>query len=135
MAAESIANLVFTGPLTWTERGRMPRRVAAVLRARRRAARGPRRRARRRPVPSAARARRSSTAATGPASTASTASGAASPKKTAPAAGFRVDMPVGRVARYPRGNGQPVAAPPRPQRGKSLRLGTCRGSAALRVDR
>lgn len=25
------------------------------------------------------------------------------------AAGYRVDMPVGRVARYPRGNGQPVA--------------------------
>ena len=25
------------------------------------------------------------------------------------AAGFRVDMPVGRVARYPRGNGSPVA--------------------------
>ena len=25
------------------------------------------------------------------------------------AAGFRVDMPVGRVARYPRGNGNPVA--------------------------
>jgi len=25
------------------------------------------------------------------------------------AAGFRVDMPVGRVARYPKGNGQPVA--------------------------
>jgi len=25
------------------------------------------------------------------------------------AAGFRVDMPVGRVARYPRGNGKPVA--------------------------
>ncbi|HET9729641.1 MAG TPA: WhiB family transcriptional regulator, partial [Acidimicrobiia bacterium] len=24
------------------------------------------------------------------------------------AAGFRVDMPVGRVARYPRGNGEPV---------------------------
>jgi len=24
------------------------------------------------------------------------------------AAGFRVDMPVGRVARYPRGNGKPV---------------------------
>ena len=24
------------------------------------------------------------------------------------AAGFRVDMPVGRVARYPRGDGQPV---------------------------
>ncbi len=24
------------------------------------------------------------------------------------AAGFRVDMPVGRVARYPRGNGSPV---------------------------
>src|SRR3954464_11708868 len=25
------------------------------------------------------------------------------------AAGYRVDMPVGRVARYPRGNGDPVA--------------------------
>jgi WhiB family redox-sensing transcriptional regulator len=25
------------------------------------------------------------------------------------AAGYRVDMPVGRVARYPRGNGKPVA--------------------------
>jgi WhiB family transcriptional regulator, redox-sensing transcriptional regulator len=25
------------------------------------------------------------------------------------AAGFRVDMPVGRVARYPKGNGRPVA--------------------------
>jgi WhiB family transcriptional regulator, redox-sensing transcriptional regulator len=25
------------------------------------------------------------------------------------AAGFRVDMPVGRVARYPRGTGEPVA--------------------------
>ena len=25
------------------------------------------------------------------------------------AAGYRVDMPVGRVARYPRGNGAPVA--------------------------
>ena len=25
------------------------------------------------------------------------------------AAGYRVDMPVGRVARYPRGNGEPVA--------------------------
>ena len=23
--------------------------------------------------------------------------------------GFRVDMPVGRVARYPKGNGEPVA--------------------------
>ena len=32
------------------------------------------------------------------------------------AAGFRVDMPVGRVARYPRGNGEPVAAAPRPHR-------------------
>ena len=28
------------------------------------------------------------------------------------AAGYRVDMPVGRVARYPRGHGQPVSARP-----------------------
>jgi hypothetical protein len=29
--------------------------------------------------------------------------------RACPADGFRVDMPVGRVARYPRGNGEPVA--------------------------
>ena len=30
------------------------------------------------------------------------------------AAGFRVDMPVGRVARYPKGNGRPGPAPRTP---------------------
>jgi WhiB family redox-sensing transcriptional regulator len=34
------------------------------------------------------------------------------------AAGYRVDMPVGRVARYPRGNGQPVA----PRDGRDARI-------------
>ena len=32
------------------------------------------------------------------------------------AAGFRVEMPVGRIARYPRGEGKPVTA--RPERSK-----------------
>ena len=32
------------------------------------------------------------------------------------AAGFRVDMPVGRVARYPKGTGTPGAAPRSPRR-------------------
>lgn len=39
------------------------------------------------------------------------------------AAGFRVEMPVGRIARYPRGEGKPVSARPdrsaRPQRAAS----------------
>ena len=45
----------------------------------------------------------------GPRRTASTASGARESEEERAAAGFRVDMPVGRVARYPRGNGEPVA--------------------------
>ena len=32
------------------------------------------------------------------------------------AAGYRVDMPVGRVARYPKGNGKPVQPPRAPRR-------------------
>jgi WhiB family redox-sensing transcriptional regulator len=35
------------------------------------------------------------------------------------AAGFRVEMPVGRIARYPRGEGTPVQ--PRPERRPALR--------------
>ena len=84
MTAETISSLIFTGPLTWTDRGRLPGPDAAVLRAGRRAPRGPGRArvAGPRRVPRVPRARRS--AATGPASTASTASGAPSPKKSAP---------------------------------------------------
>jgi WhiB family redox-sensing transcriptional regulator len=36
------------------------------------------------------------------------------------AAGFRVEMPVGRIARYPRGEGKPVQA--RPDRATRQRL-------------
>ena len=35
-------------------------------------------------------------------------------------AGYRVDMPVGRIARYPRGEGKPVQA--RPDRATRQRL-------------
>lgn len=35
------------------------------------------------------------------------------------AAGFRVEMPVGRIARYPRGEGKPVSA--RPERSSRAR--------------
>ncbi len=53
------------------------------------------------------------------------------------AAGFRVDMPVGRVARYPKGNGKPVAArAPRgsPDAPTGLRSGPQRRHARERTD-
>ena len=43
------------------------------------------------------------------------------------AAGFRVDMPVGRVARYPKGNGNPVA--PRTPQGRLSTTGRAHASA------
>ena len=83
MAAETISNLIFTGPLTWTpKRPATGRRV--VLRARRASAPRPARSARRKPAPSAGAAPCCTDAANGHGSTASTASGVASPKKSAP---------------------------------------------------
>ena len=84
MAAETIANLIFTGPLTWTDEaacGGQTRLFFAPAgeRPEARAVREAQARAVCRDVPGAA-----PSAATGPASTASTASGAASPKKSAP---------------------------------------------------
>lgn len=107
MAAESIANLVFTGPLTWaTEascRGETRLFFApAGERPEARATREAQARAVCQSCPSLldcrdwAREHREYGFW-----------GGESEEERA-AAGYRVDMPVGRVARYPKGNGTPV---------------------------
>jgi WhiB family redox-sensing transcriptional regulator len=107
MAAESIANLVFTGPLRWTEqaecRGESRLFFApAGERPEARATREMQARAVCRACPALmdcrdwAREHREYGFWGGES------------EEDRAAAGFRVDMPVGRVARYPRGDGQPV---------------------------
>ena len=108
MAAETVSNLVFTGPLTWTSEASCHGQSRVVV-----APPGG-------PPPAPA----------GPAGPPPPRGprgdvlhlcrewardhreygfwGGESEEERA-AAGFRVDMPVGRVARYPRGDGQPVA--------------------------
>jgi WhiB family redox-sensing transcriptional regulator len=107
MAAETAANLVFTGPLTWTSE--------AACQGQSRLFFAP---AGERPE---ARAVREASARTVCRSCPVLAEcrdwarehreygfwGGESEEERA-AAGYRVDMPVGRVARYPRGNGSPV---------------------------
>jgi len=107
MAAESIANLVFTGPLRWTEHAecRGESRLFFAPAGERPEARATRE-AQARAVCSAcpalldcrdwAREHREYGFRGGES------------EEDRAAAGFRVDMPVGRVARYPRGDGQPV---------------------------
>jgi WhiB family redox-sensing transcriptional regulator len=107
MAAESIANLVFTGPLRWTEQAecRGESRLFFAPAGERPEARATRE-AQARAVCGAcpalidcrdwAREHREYGFWGGES------------EEDRAAAGFRVDMPVGRVARYPRGDGQPV---------------------------
>ena len=116
MAAESIANLVFTGPLRWTEHAECRGESRLFFAP---AANGPRSRATReaqaravcRRVPRARRLPRM-----GRVSTAKYGFWGGESEEDRAAAGFRVDMPVGRVARYPRGDGRARPAPPRSQR-------------------
>ena len=107
MAAESIANLVFTGPLRWTEQAecRGESRLFFAPAGERPEARATRE-AQARAVCGAcpalldcrdwAREHREYGFWGGES------------EEDRAAAGFRVDMPVGRVARDPRGDGQPV---------------------------
>ena len=108
MAAESIANLVFTGPLQWADQ--------SACRGEARLFFAP---AGERPEARAAREAQARTVCHAcPAMIECQAWarehreygfwGGESEEERA-AAGFRVDMPVGRVARYPRGDGRPVA--------------------------
>lgn len=107
MAAETIANLVFTGPLTWTEQAecRGESRLFFAPAGERPEARANRE----------VQARAVCHACPALVNCRDWARehreygfwGGESEEDRA-AAGFRVDMPVGRVARYPRGDGQPV---------------------------
>src|SRR5258705_9872882 len=108
MAAEAVSHLIFTGPLTWT--------VEAACEGQTRLFFAP---AGERPE---ARVVRESSARTVCHACPALVQcrdwarehreygfwGGESEEERA-AAGFRVDMPVGRVARYPKGNGKPVA--------------------------
>jgi WhiB family transcriptional regulator, redox-sensing transcriptional regulator len=107
MAAESIANLVFTGPLRWTELAECCGEsrlffAPAGERPEARASREAQARAVCHACPALvdcrdwAREHREYGFWGGES------------EEDRAAAGFRVDMPVGRVARYPRGDGQPV---------------------------
>ena len=119
MAAESIANLVFTGPLRWTEQAACRGESRLFFAPAGERPEGPRP-ARPRPervprVPGARRLPR-----LGREHREYGFWGGESEEDRA-AAGFRVDMPVGRVARYPAATASPcsppragVQLPPRP---------------------
>ena len=100
MAAESLSTLIFTGPLSWTDEASCPGRTELFF-----APAGERPEARAvchtcvvmQPCRQWARENREYGFW-----------GGESEEERA-AAGYRVDMPVGRVARYPKGNGTPVA--------------------------
>ena len=108
MAAETVSNLVFTGPLTWTSEASCHGQSRLFL-----APPGVR------PEARAVREAQARTVCRGCDVLHLCREwardhreygfwGGESEEERA-AAGFRVDMPVGRVARYPRGDGQPVA--------------------------
>lgn len=108
MAAETISNLVFTGPLAWTADAACDGRTELFF-----APAGERPEAR---VVRESKARSVCTecAALAPCRAWARENreygfwGGESEEERA-AAGYRVDMPVGRVARYPKGDGKPVA--------------------------
>ena len=142
-AAEIVSNLIFSGPLAWTDqaacRGQnelffAPAGERPETRTLREARHGR----------SARHARCCRRAASGHGRTASTGIWGGESEEERAAAGFRVDMPVGRVARYPKGDGTPVAprAPRRLTIRRSLRrripaprtLAPQHGSLAARRD-
>ena len=113
MAAESLSTLIFTGPLSWTDEAACAGRTELFF-----APAGER--------PEARAVRENKARAVCSECEALVACrdwarehreygfwGGESEEERA-AAGFRVDMPVGRVARYAKGNGNPVA-PRRPK--------------------
>jgi WhiB family redox-sensing transcriptional regulator len=108
MALETVSNLIFTGPLTWT--------TEAACSGQSRLFFAP---AGERPEARAVREAQARAVCRSCAALADCRDwarehreygfwGGESEEERA-AAGYRVDMPVGRVARYPRGNGEPVA--------------------------
>ena len=107
MAAETTASLIFTGPLTWTSEAACKGQTRLFF-----APAGERPEARAVREAQARNVCRSCEALVECRDWARDHReygfwGGESEEERA-AAGFRVDMPVGRVARYPRGNGAPV---------------------------
>jgi len=108
MAAESLSTLIFTGPLSWTDEASCAGRTELFF-----APAGERPEAR---AVRESKARNVCTECPVMLACRDWARehreygfwGGESEEERA-AAGFRVDMPVGRVARYPKGNGNPVA--------------------------
>ena len=108
MAAEAVSNLIFTGPLTWASEAACQGQTRLFF-----APAGERPEAR---VVRESAARNVCRACPALVECRDWARqhreygfwGGESEEQRA-AAGFRVDMPVGRVARYPRGEGNPVA--------------------------
>jgi WhiB family redox-sensing transcriptional regulator len=107
MTAETISSLIFTGPLTWTSdsacRGQTKLFFAgAGERPEARAVREAQARAVCATCPVLIECRRWAR------ENREYGFWGGESEEDRAAAGFRVDMPVGRVARYPRGNGEPV---------------------------
>lgn len=108
VAAETVSNLIFTGPLTWTDEAACSGQTELFFAP-----------AGERPEARASREDKAQAICNTCAVVADCRDwarqhreygywGGESEEERA-AAGFRVDMPVGRVARYPKGNGKPVA--------------------------
>jgi WhiB family redox-sensing transcriptional regulator len=107
MAAEAVSNLIFTGPLQWTNDAACQGQTRLFF-----APAGERPEAR---VVRESQARKVCQSCPALSECRDWARGnreygfwGGESEEERAAAGFRVDMPVGRVARYPRGNGTPV---------------------------
>jgi WhiB family redox-sensing transcriptional regulator len=108
MAADSLSTLIFTGPLSWTADASCEGRTELFFAP-----------AGERPEARAVREGKARAVCTECAVNISCRDWArehreygfwgGESEEDRAAAGFRVDMPVGRVARYPKGNGSPVA--------------------------
>jgi len=108
VATETVTNLIFTGPLAWTVDAECVGQTDLFFAPAGLSGPRPGCCGRPEPGPSASTVSSSHPVASGPGSTGSTGSGGASPKRNAPPPGTASTCPVGRVARYPKGNGQPV---------------------------
>jgi len=108
MAAESLSTLIFTGPLSWTDQAACTDRTELFFAP---AGERPEARAVRegkaRSVCSECEVRMACRDWAREHREYGVWGGEAEEERAA--AGFRVDMPVGRVARYPKGDGNPVA--------------------------
>ena len=102
---KTISNLIFSGPLAWTAEAACHGQTRLFFAPAGRASRGPRRPRGARPAPSAAGAPCCTECREWAREHREYGFWGGESEEERAAAGFRVDMPVGRVARYPRGDG------------------------------